>query len=150
MAGFAIFGVYLLYKEGINIIDENIDLKDQILNVLPSLLVLILPLLFLLFRLETRISNEGIHVRFFPFHLTYRFYSWETIRLSYVRSYNAIAEYGGWGIRFGIFGKGKAFNVSGNRGLQLEFMDGRKLLIGTNRPEELDKVLKQLGKEKNI
>ncbi len=44
-------------------------------------------------------------------------------------------EYGGWGIRYGM--KGMAYNVSGNRGVQLEFETGKRLLIGSQRPEEL-------------
>jgi hypothetical protein len=38
-------------------------------------------------------------------------------------------EYGGWGIKYGKMGK--AYNVSGNRGVQLEFTDGKRLLIGS-------------------
>jgi hypothetical protein len=48
----------------------------------------------------------------------------------------------------GLMGKGKAFNVSGNKGLQLEFNDGRKLLIGTSKPEELEAFLLQLNKRR--
>ncbi|MDQ1088364.1 hypothetical protein [Siphonobacter sp. SORGH_AS_1065] len=59
-----------------------------------------------------------------------------------------MTEYGGWGLRLGLFGKGIAFNVSGNKGLQLEFIDHKKLLIGTNKPEELTKVLSEIGQLK--
>jgi uncharacterized membrane protein YobD (UPF0266 family) len=48
-------------------------------------------------------------------------------------------------LRFGIFAKGKAINISGNRGLQLEFKDGKRLLIGTNKREDLKKALKEVG-----
>ena len=57
-------------------------------------------------------------------------------------------EYGGWGLRLGLFGNGKAFNVSGDKGLQLEFTDNKKLLIGTNRPEELTETLIKIGQLK--
>jgi hypothetical protein len=30
-----------------------------------------------------------------------------------------------------------AYNVSGNRGVQLEFSNGKRLLIGSQRPEDL-------------
>ena len=39
-------------------------------------------------------------------------------------------EYGGWGIRGGLRGT-KAYNVSGNRGVELMLADGRTVLIGS-------------------
>jgi len=103
-----------------------------------------LTIVFLNFRLETKITDSGIDVRFFPFHLRYKHFSWEQLAKVAVRQYNPIVEYGGWGIRLGFFGKGKAFNVSGNVGLQLEFADGAKLLIGTNKPQEMIAALGQI------
>jgi hypothetical protein len=61
----------------------------------------------------------------------------------YVRKYNAIAEYGGWGWRLGLFGKGTAYNISGNEGLQLEFINGKKLLIGTQKLEALSGIVEK-------
>jgi hypothetical protein len=102
---------------------------------------LLVTALLLLSRLDTRVQADGIYVRFFPFHLSFRHYSWEKISRYFIRKYHPLKEYGGWGIRAGFPGKGKAYNVSGNRGLQLEFPDGKKLLIGTNKPEELEAAL---------
>jgi hypothetical protein len=107
-----------------------------------------LTLLFLNFRLDTRIKKDGIYVRFFPIHLAFRHYPWDLVLKSFVRQYKPVMEYGGWGIRLGIFGKGKAFNVSGNKGLQLEFTDHKKLLIGTNKPEEISETLEKIGQYK--
>ncbi|QCX52348.1 hypothetical protein [Elizabethkingia sp. JS20170427COW] len=103
-------------------------------------------ILFLNFKLETRITKEGIYVRFFPFHLKFKYYSWREITKAYIRSYSPISDYGGWGIRLGLSGKGNAYNVSGNQGLQLEFADRKNLLIGTQKPEELSLLLEQLGR----
>lgn len=97
-------------------------------------------ILILIPKLETRIQEDGIYIKFFPFHWSYKIYKWSDISKAYVRQYNPLGEYGGWGIRFG-FGNGKAYNVSGNTGLQLELHNGKKVLIGTNRPDELEKVL---------
>lgn len=101
---------------------------------------------FISLRLDTQIRRDGIYVRFFPVRLSFKRYSWENVFRSYVRQYNAIAEYGGWGYRMGFLGKGRALNVSGSQGLQLEFKDHKKLLIGTNKPEELEKVLHEIGR----
>ena len=94
-----------------------------------------------LIQLETTIKTDGIYVRFFPFQNSYRHIKWNELSKSYVRTYNPITEYGGWGYRLGLFGKGKAYNVAGNKGLQLEFKDGKKLLIGTQKPGDVETAL---------
>lgn len=105
--------------------------------------IFLLNILFFNFRLETKIQTDGIYVRFFPFHSSFKHYSWDKIDRSYVRQYSPLREYGGWGIRIGT--AGKAFNISGNQGLQLEFSDHGRLLIGTNKPEELNAALNKIG-----
>ena len=95
-------------------------------------------------RLDTRIDKNAITVRMFPFHLKFRIYEWKMIKNSEVRKYNPILEYGGWGLRGFI--KNRALNVSGNMGLQLVFTNGKKLLIGTKKPDEIREVLYKLSK----
>ena len=112
-------------------------------------LTVILTLLFVSFHLDTIIRKDGIYVRFSPFHLKFKHYTWDRLTKSFVRQYSPITEYGGWGLRLGLFGKGTAFNVSGNKGLQLEFTDNKKLLIGTNKPEELAETLNKIGQLKH-
>jgi hypothetical protein len=107
---------------------------------------LLLTLFLLNIRLTTIIKQDGIHVRFFPFHLSFRHYPWDMIGKSYVRKYSPVGEYGGWGYRLGLFGKGKAYNISGNKGLQLEFTNKKRLLIGTRKPDELTAALIKIGK----
>lgn len=111
-------------------------------------LVLLLTALFAVFRLDTQIRKDGIYVRFFPFHLSYKHYSWDSLTKSYIRKYSAITEYGGWGLRFGYFGRGAAYNIAGDTGLQLEFTNRNKLLIGTGKPAELGEILAKLGQIK--
>jgi hypothetical protein len=57
------------------------------------------------------------------------------IRSARVVDYKALTEYGGYGIRSGPHGR--AYIASGRQAVQLELRDGRKLLIGSQRPEEL-------------
>lgn len=116
--------------------------------IIATIFTIILTLLFTSIRLETIIKNDGIYVRFFPLHLKFKHYSWERLTKSYIRQYSAISEYGGWGLRIGIFGKGNAYNVSGDDGLQLEFIDNKKLLIGTNKPDDLTQILQKTGQLK--
>ena len=55
-------------------------------------------------------------------------------------SYRPILQYGGWGIRWTI--KGKAYNARGNCGVRLDFANGRHLLLGSQRAEELVQTIK--------
>ena len=44
----------------------------------------------------------------------------------------------------GFKGKGVAYNVSGNKGLQIVLKSCKKILIGTQKPEEIEKFANQL------
>lgn len=93
-------------------------------------------------RLITEVHPDGVHVRFVPLHRKFQIYHPAEIANFEARIYRPIMEYGGWGIRYGT--KGKAFNVSGNQGVQFEFADGKRLLIGTQQPEAFVAALNQI------
>lgn len=106
------------------------------------LLILGLFLFFRFNRFDTRIDEEGVHYKIFPFQWSYRTYAWENLNEAYLRNYDAINEYGGFGYRLGLFGKGRAFIFGGDYGLQLNYQ-GRKILLGTQQPEALEAALKR-------
>jgi len=93
-------------------------------------------------RLVTEVRRDGIYFRFFPFHLSFRRIAFEDVKSFYARTYRPILEYGGWGIRWSPW-RGWAYNVSGNRGVQLELRSGKRVLIGSQRPEELAKAIEE-------
>lgn len=99
---------------------------------------------FFTMRLETKVDAEGISVKYFPLLIKPRFYSWKEIKTIEIRQYRPLAEYGGWGLRG--WRKNQALNVSGNIGIQLVFINEHKLLIGTQKPDELRDVLMALKK----
>jgi hypothetical protein len=98
-------------------------------------LCLAITLLFLLLKLTTEVRPEGLSVRFTPLMAKPVIIPFHTVKSYHIRTYRPILEYGGWGIKRGI--GGQAYNVSGNKGLQLELNDGKKILIGTRQPERL-------------
>lgn len=106
-------------------------------------LTLAVTLLLLVFKLETQITDQGVAVRFFPFHQSYKTNAFADLAEVYVRKYSPLGEFGGWGLRYSLSGKGKAYNVKGDQGLQLVLANGSKLLIGTQRPHELKAALEQ-------
>lgn len=125
------------------ILREYLNNKIDLYNLLGTLALIIFAAGFIFFfKLKTRIDEQGIHYQFFPFHLKPRLIKWNKINKAYVRKYDAISEYGGWGLK-NIFWKknGTAINISGNIGIQLELSNGKKLLIGTLKEQEAKKVL---------
>jgi hypothetical protein len=89
-------------------------------------------------RLSVQVDAEAVRIRFFPI--------WKkTISLVDIvrweaRTYRPILEYGGWGIRYTL-NRGWAYNVSGNQGVQLELASGKRILIGSQRAEELARAI---------
>jgi hypothetical protein len=119
------------------------------LIISPGAILLIAILFFFVLRLETKIDESGIYYRFFPFHIKTRFKSWDEIEYAYVRQYEPISEFGGWGIRL-TFGNGIALNVSGNTGLQVKYKNGKKILLGTGRQAALAAMMDYLYKKGSV
>ena len=139
--------IYILVKQVfIGIPVGNKPMSNEGIWVVTSVSILI-PLLiiqlFLLMKLETQIKEDGIYVRYLPFQMKFKYYSWTDLSKCYVRQYSPVGEYGGWEMKGR--GNNKALNISGNKGLQLEIKDGKKLLIGTNNPDEITSILHKLG-----
>lgn len=110
----------------------------QLTMFLPVALVTIL--LFL--ELHVTVGDAGVHIRMVPFasrtiapaHIA----RWEA------RTYRPIREYGGWGVRFGP--RGRAYNVSGDRGVELTLDNGKRVLIGSQRSEDLAAAIARIAK----
>lgn len=119
--------------------------------------LLVTSILFILFsmlmlfgvKLHTYVNDEGIFIKYIPFQFRYKSYEWNAIDTWYIRKYSPIREYGGWGVRVGMNAT-TAYTVSGNRGLQLVLKNGKKVLIGTRRSDELEKALMELGKTERV
>ncbi len=92
--------------------------------------------LFTTLSLRTTVDARGIHIRYFPLWST--LIPWDQV------GHAEIIEYGfvGYGIRFSPT-YGTVYNAMGHTGLQIIKTSGRKILIGTQRPEELRAVLAQ-------
>lgn len=86
-------------------------------NWVSVLIPFLISILFFIMRLKTRIDSKGVFVQFIPFHLKEHFFSWNDIQNCALREYSPVGEYGGWGIKYGMGGVGKAYNISGNIGL---------------------------------
>lgn len=96
---------------------------DSVLWIIWALFGIAFPVFFFSVKLSTEVRNDGIYICFFPFHREFRTLPFEAIKKYEVRDYSPFKEYGGYGIRYGT--SGKAYNVSGKRGVQLELVSSR-------------------------
>ncbi len=120
---------------------EKIMTSKHLSVILIPLIILLLVYVFIFsIRLKTRIDEKGIHYQFIPFNLKLKLIPWNELEQSYCRSYKALTEYGGWGYRVN-FRNSKALNIRGNHGIQLVFKNGNRLLIGTQKPDEVNRIL---------
>jgi len=105
-------------------------------------------LLLVLSKLQTFVKKDGIYFRYFPFHMRPKMIKHNDIKRYAITEYHPIKEYGGWGIRFALGKKkGKAYNVKGNIGLQLELNDGKNILIGTQKPDAFRRAIDAMKKD---
>lgn len=123
----------------------NRPVSDNML-ILMSFIPVLLLIFLLTIKLTTRIDETGIHYRFTPFQFKTTTIGWNELRDAYIREYNSLYEYGGWGIRIGAEKTGRAINTSAScrKGLQLQFTDGKLLLIGTRKPAELETIIHEI------
>ncbi len=101
-------------------------------------------LFFFTISLRTEIDQTKITIQYIPFIWRKKNFEFNDLDKLYLKTYSPIMDYGGWGLRYSLSGKGKAYTISGKIGLQLEFKDGKKILIGTKQNEALNLFLKQI------
>ncbi len=119
----------------------NVGAKDTTGQLIMMACILPVLVLFYVFKLRTEIDEIGVHYQFLPFHFSKQTLRWAEIEKCYVRTYSPIREYGGWGFRASISGKGKAYNVKGSKGIQIKLKSGSEILIGTQRDADAEQVI---------
>lgn len=108
---------------------------------LMALLALPIPAMLILPELTIEVDRTEIRAQLWPFQLSPERFPVTNIATHSVRTYDPVGEYGGWGMRSGA--QGRAYNARGNEGVQLVFRDGSRMLLGSQRPDELDAALAQ-------
>ena len=118
--------------------------EDTALIVSLLSLAITAPIVFglLYLRLETLIDERGITAYFKPFGFTKKNFRWKNISECYVREYDPVKEFGGWGVR-GLGQRWKSYNIYGNRGIQIVKKDGTRFLLGTQRPKAAKEIIKR-------
>jgi hypothetical protein len=131
--GFSSYALYQQVVAGKQI--GNSPAPNAVLFV--TILILLLVLwVYLRLKLEVWIDNRGIHYRFFPLEFKEKLISFAEINRYEIRKYSPLGDYGGWGKKRSLRW-GRAYNISGNVGLQLYLNNGKKILFGTQKPQAM-------------
>lgn len=135
IAGFIFFGLFKQLILGEPFGDKPMS---DIGITLVALLILSTVLLFLLSKLKTEITQDSIQISFKPF--VSKTIQWRDVKTADVIKYGFV----GFGVRLGTK-YGTIYNTRGDKGLALVLNNGTKLVVGTQKEEELKEVVAQLG-----
>ena len=116
------------------------------LFLLLFILVITIPVVWLLYfsKLVIEIRSDGIWFQFPPMLNRWKCIRKDEIESYIMRVYKPVWEFGGWGIKGGR--RNKAYNVSGNIGLQICLKDGKKVLFGTQKKQAVELAMKKMMK----
>lgn len=116
----------------------NNPAPDGVMWVVTILVGVGVPLLMYSVNLTAEVDTDRLVIQYFL--LWKRTILLCDISVCFPCEYRPIRDFGGWGIRCGL-GKGMCYTIYGSKGVQLELANGRKVLIGAQRPEEMAAVI---------
>lgn len=119
----------------------NDPAPDWAVVMMTALLGVGLPAATSWLQMETEVYPDRVEIHMKP--LSNRVIPSGEIAGVAARTYRPIREYGGWGIR-GI-GSNRAYNTSGDQGVQLVLTNGNRILIGTQQPDALAAAISQIA-----
>jgi hypothetical protein len=115
---------------------STIGFAAMLSGIVASALVVIV---LLVARLRVRVDHQALDISFRPF--VHRRIKVRDIVQFEPRTYRPLVDASGWGVHYSFTGKGWAYNVTGDRGVQIRLKDGKWLLIGSQKPDELARAI---------
>lgn len=143
-----LFWVGFIYQVLLGETFGNRPVPDVMLTIITVVIGIGLPYFFYHISLRTEVWPGELQVRFYPFHRRPVKIPLHLVRDFKRKTYNPIQDYGGWGIRWGV--KGKAYNMSGTKGVLLYFYNHPALLIGSQEPEALFEAIRAARSMKQV
>ncbi len=99
------------------------------------------PWFFFTMNLNITVTDKQLVVKYFPF-ITKK-YTREDIGAVKPTTFRPIREHGGWGIKYSADGVW-VYTAYGNTGVELTFRDGKRIIVGSQRAEELAKAINDI------
>lgn len=137
---FIVFSSYHQLIQGVPFGDRPLpDRALVIVNVLILLFSIVMTLWLTNLKLTTRLDRRGLSINYWP--LARRNLPLEKIASWQAMDYHPIRDYGGWGVRYSLTQRHWVYSVKGHRGVLLELSDGKKLMLGSGRADELAQAI---------
>ena len=96
-------------------------------------------------KLIIEVREDGLYIRFKPFHIEYRKFLYKDIKQYESIIYSPLKRFGGWGIRMNFQGE-TAYILNGKQALELKLRN-QTVVIGTQKPDELKNAMDSISKE---
>lgn len=123
--------------------------QQEIITLWLSTLLASIPVVAILLysKLQLRIDEVGVHYKFFP-----GVWKWKTITKTEIESFELSAMKSFFekleiGYHRNLLTQSSRMNITGKKFLRLKLKDGRKMKIGSEHPEEMERALKHLTTE---
>lgn len=133
-----------LYKEGVfsELMNGVVTLANmgQVLALLSVPILLTLMIFYL--EMQTWVESDGIHYSYFPF-VRERVIKWEDIEELNFVTYDPLSDCGGWGIK--SWKGGMAYNVMGDKGLEVIRKGKKPMLLGTQQMADFHHAIFKAG-----
>lgn len=124
--------------------DQPMSDNELLLTSVTSIIVvLLIAFIVLKMKLITEVRRDGFYYMFPILINKEKCIKRDMIDKFVVGKYNPLRDYGGWGIRIRPF-RGRAYNIKGNMGATFYMKNGKKVLFGTQRPDELRRALETM------
>lgn len=154
---YILIGIEVIIVGSLILFDKNGFSIQQLRDIyFAPLWIILLPfaIIFLVNKstFSIKIDKDGIRYHYWPFERR-KFISWDVVNEAFLRKYDALGEYGGWGVKhrlwFKLKDKAYIFNEQ-TVGLQLLLANGKRLLFSTSKKEELNLFLINLKQKYQI
>ncbi len=149
IAGFPVVLVFILF---LLVQWDVIQTKNQQKNpfVFYAIILFLVGLFiwFFTLKLETTINSQGFLINYKGLPFCKRTMLWSEIETISLVKYEPLSDYGGWGVKYSITGNGWCYNVSGNDGIKFTTANKKPFLLGTQKKEDVEKIIHFYFKEK--
>lgn len=143
LIGLGIFQIYGLFSQLI----KDVPFGNKPMSDMGLIFFTLIPFGLIAFfwymKLETEIDEKEIRITFIP--LTKKTLKWDEIKSAAIIEYKFV----GYGVRL-FTSYGTVYNTKGKTGLAVELNSGEKILIGTQKAEELTKNIEKHHKNKFV
>ncbi len=119
--------------------DKGIQDEDIITLISISIIFTGLIVWFRRLVLQTSVTEQGIKIHYRGLFTKKNFPKADILKAELV-TYDPLWNYGGWGLRYSSK-RGWCYNVAGDKGLKLTMSNGKVVMIGTQKTDELNSAL---------